>query len=117
MQSQERRKHHRLPLRLQVLCRKVGHAEKKPSIGHTVNVSTGGLLIRTTEETFNHGDLLSIEFSVPPNEGTLDFGEMFSGFAKVIRISDIKHHLTQKKTNSSHFGVAVEFCALPKLCV
>ena len=90
-----------------ISCRKVGSTTNISYDGYTVNVSTGGLYFETPTETFEQGNLLQVELSIPPTSGLLEFGGKIAGFAKVLRTHS---------ASGSH-GVALEFCHPLKLCV
>ena len=108
--EEDRRRHRRLPLKLSVYCQKVGLSGGKLYSGRTINVSPGGMLIEMKGDQLRDGELLSIEMSVPPTEGLLDFGGSFSSYARVIRRHDDGDPL-MSATNT----VALEFCDSPKL--
>jgi len=114
--EKDKRKHQRLPLRLSVLCQKVGRSAGRVYTGNSVNVSPGGMLIEFNGSGLNSGDLLSVEMSVPPKAGLLDYGGRFSSYARVIRI-DSAH--VSKKTRAAAVvqTAALEFCESPKLNV
>ena len=63
---------------------------------------------------FEQGNLVKVEFSIPPAEGLLEFGGKISGFAKVLRTSDIC--TANEEEFSGNYSVALEFCRSPKLC-
>lgn len=110
----ERRRHKRLPLKLSVYCQKVGLSDGKLYAGRTINVSPGGMLLEMKGAVLHDGELLSVEMTVPPTEGLLDFGGSFSSYARVIRTStseNINHPLDQTIVNT----IALEFCESPKL--
>jgi hypothetical protein len=106
----DRRVHKRFPLKLSIFCQKVGLSGNKLIPGRTVNVSPGGLLVEMKGGNLINGELLSVEMSVPPTEGLLDFGGSFSSYARVVR-SD--NH--QDSEESSEKVAALEFCDSPKL--
>ncbi|MFZ9024400.1 MAG: hypothetical protein ACO3BO_06600, partial [Anaerohalosphaeraceae bacterium] len=58
----------------------------------------------------NEGELLSVEMSVPPTEGMLDFGGSLSNHARVVRSNDSE---TPEETPEN--VIALEFCDSPKL--
>lgn len=109
MDSSEKRKFKRLPMILDLSCRKVGTETEKLYKGHTVNVSPGGLYFETAEDSFETGHLLKVELSIPPTAGLLELGGRISGFGRILR--------TNAKLQSGKYGVAVEFCRSPKLCI
>jgi len=78
--------------------------------GRTVNVGPGGMLVEIRSGDVTEGELLSIEMSVPPTEGLLDFGGMLSSHARVVR-SDGQgaSEETVEKV------IALEFCDSPTL--
>ena len=110
MDIDEKRKYKRLSVGLELSCYKVGSAAEKLYAGRTVNVSPGGLYFQTTADAFQPGNLLRVELSVPPTTGLLEFGGRISGFAKVLRTSNIC-----ESTSSGRYGVALEFCRTPRL--
>ena len=107
----EKRKYKRLPVALDLSCRKIGSLGDKFHTGCTVNVSPGGLYFETAAHTFKPDDMLRVELSIPPTAGQLEFGGRISGFARVLRTHDICG-----RPDSAMYGVALEFCRSPKLC-
>lgn len=105
MDRSEKRNHRRLGAKYNISCRKVGSTGSISCEGNTVNVSTGGLYFETANDTFEHGDLLKVELSIPPTSGLLEFGGKIAGFAKVLRTDSA----------SGKYGVALQFCHPPKL--
>jgi hypothetical protein len=108
--EENRRRHKRLPLKLSIFCQKVGLAGGRIISGKTVNVSPGGMLVEMKSNDISYGELLSVEMSVPPTEGLLDFGGSFSSYARVVRLQKEEEH-----DNTSEKIVALEFCDSPKL--
>lgn len=109
---EERRRHKRFPLKLSIFCQKVGLSDGRLYTGRTINVSPGGMLVEMKGGDISDGQLLSVEMTVPPTEGLLDFGGSFSSYARVVR-SDAG--TSQEPTTEKTF--ALEFCDLPKLRV
>ena len=109
MDRPEKRQHRRLGAQYNISCRKVGSTADTSYDGFTVNVSPGGVYFETeTEtETFMPGNLLTVELSIPPTSGLLEFGGKIAGFAKVLRTDSA----------SGRYGVALQFCHPPKLCI
>jgi hypothetical protein len=112
MNSSEKRKFKRLPIALGLSCRKVGSTAEKLHKGCTVNVSPGGLYFVTADDAFMPGNLLKVELSIPPTAGLLEFGGKIAAFAKVLRTSNLSDTLSSNK-----YGVALQFCQSPKLCM
>ena len=106
----EKRKQQRLPIKLDLTCRKIGSAQEKCHTGRTLNASPNGLYFQTAAGEFKPGNLLNVELSIPPTTGLLEYGGRISGLARVLRIEDV--HLTEGR--SALYGVAVEFCHSPK---
>lgn len=115
MDRTEKRKHKRLGSKFDISCRKVGSTAEQIYTGRAVNVSCGGLYFETTAETFKQGNLLKIELSIPPRPGLLEFGGKLAGFAKVLRADNICDSATD--LSSGRYGVALQFCRPPKLCI
>jgi c-di-GMP-binding flagellar brake protein YcgR len=107
--DQDRRRHKRIALKMTVCCQKVGLSDGRLYSGRTVNVSPGGMLIEMKSPGLKDGELLSVEMSVPPTEGLLDFGGSFSSYARVVRTSD------KPQPYDPDNAVALEFCDSPKL--
>jgi c-di-GMP-binding flagellar brake protein YcgR len=108
--EEDRRRHRRFPLKLSILCQKVGLSGGELVSGRTVNVSPGGMLVKVNGGDVAEGELLSIEMSVPLSEGLLDFGGMLSSHARVVRSDN--HGGAEE---SSEKVVALEFCDSPTL--
>jgi hypothetical protein len=68
-----------------------------------------------TIATFEPGNLLEVELSIPPTPGVLEFGGKMAGFARVIRAQNIGASETGERSSGERFGVAVQFCGVPKL--
>ena len=113
----ERRKYQRLPIRLHLLCCKMGTAGEKSYRGCTINVSPGGLYFETPAGIFKPGKLIKIELLIPSKAGVLEFGGLISGFANVLRTINIRDSHTKTRLFTGRYGVAVEFCRPPKLCI
>jgi len=116
MRRSEKRKFKRLPIKLDLSCRKLGSAEDKLYIGSTVNVSPGGLYFETAASAFKPGNLLEIKLSIPPKAGILEFGGKISAFARVLRANNILDSQRDSNLSAERYGVALEFCRSPKLC-
>ena len=105
----ERRKHKRLPLKLSVLCQKIGVSADKVYSGRTVNVSPGGMLIDLNAHDLAFGELVNVALTVPPTEGLLEWGGSFSSYARVVRTG---------RTTAFHepamlHSIALEYCQSP----
>ena len=110
--QENRRRHRRLPVKMAVTCRKAGAASGKKYVGNTHNVCPGGMLIEVSQAQLCAGQLLTVEVSVPPAEGLLEFGGSFSSYARVLRT-----HSPAREINDLNVSqlLAVEFCQPPKL--
>lgn len=106
--EEDRRRHKRISLKLSVCCQKVGLSDGRLYSGRTINVSPGGMLLEMKSSGFRDGELLSVEMTVPPTEGLLEFGGSFSSYARVVRSG--KQPLPIDPDNA----VALEFCDSPK---
>ena len=111
--EEDRRRHGRFPLKLSILCQRVGHSGGKLFTGKTIDVSPGGILAEMKSNELQHGELLSVEMNVPPTEGLLEFGGSFSSYARVVRAHE-EDDSTHLETSLSKV-VALEFCDSPKL--
>ncbi len=114
MESNEKRKFKRLPIKLDLSYRKVDSTAKKSHAGCTVNVSPGGLYFETAADVFKPGSLLKVELSIPPTTGLLESGGSISGLGKVLRAHTISSSRTDTELPSVRSGVALEFCQLLK---
>ncbi len=110
MEESERRKYKRLPLKLGLSCCKVDSAGENSYVGCTVNVSPCGLYFETPSDLFKQDSLLRVKLSIPPTTGLLEWGGRISGFAKVLRTSNICDF-----PSSGRYGVALGFCRSLKL--
>ena len=108
--EEDRRRHRRFPLKLSILCQKVGLSGGELVSGRTVNVSPGGMLVKVNSGEVSEGELLCIEMSVPPTEGLLDFGGMLSSHARVVRSDG--HGVPEEFAERV---IALEFCDSPQL--
>lgn len=111
--DEDRRRHTRIPLKLSIFCQRVGHTSGKLYTGRTINVSPGGILVEMKSNELQEGELLSVEMTIPPTEGLLEFGGSFSSYARVIRNrADVTAALAEAPFAEV---VALEFCESPKL--
>ncbi len=117
MDRSEKRKYKRLGARFNISCREVGSATEQSHTGCTVNVSPGGLYFETESATFKPGSLLELKLSIPPRRGLLEFGGRISGFARVLRADNIYEAARGTDLTFGKYGVAVQFCRSPKLCI
>jgi hypothetical protein len=107
----DRRRHKRIPLKFTVLCQKVGLSDGRFYSGNTVNVSPGGMLVEVPHSQLRDGELVSVEMTVPPTEGLLEYGGNFSGYARVVRVHEPEEMVAPAN------AIAVEFCESPRLRV
>lgn len=108
--EEERRRYRRLPLKLPVLCQKVGVSVSSVYTGTTINVSPGGMLIEMNSGEFRDGEVISVEVSMPPSKELFEFGGSLSGYGKVLRGG-------KKTTTNEHAlirSIAIEFCQSPR---
>ncbi len=117
MDRPEKRTHRRLDAQYDISCRRIGSAADESYLGCTGNVSSGGLYLETVADAFERGDLLKVELTVPPTPGLLEFGGKIAGFAKVLRADKICDDFGSKRAASGKYGVALQFCRPPKLCL
>ena len=115
MDRDERRKYKRLGAKYDISYREVGSTTERTHAGRTINVGTGGLYFESKDVSFKPGSLLEVELSIPPKRGLLEFGGRISGFAKVLRTDSISAE--GKALASGKYGVAVQFCRSPRLCL
>ncbi len=113
----DKRRHRRLRLPYHMSCRKVGSKADKTYSGRAVNVSTGGLYFETAGELFGRDDLLKVALEIPPTAGQLEFGGKLTGYANVLRAERILDNHASADSASNKYGVAVQFCRPPKLCL
>jgi hypothetical protein len=111
-ETQDRRYHQRLPLRLNVLCQTVGLSGGRSYSGSTVDVSTGGMLVEMNEPGLNEGQLISVEVSVPPTTGLMEYGGRLSSYARVCRIDQEQMEQIELSKAGSK-AIALEFCDCP----
>ena len=116
MEEKNRRSHERLPLKLAVICQKVGVSGGQVYTGNTVNVSPGGILLEINSEGLCGGDLVSVDMSVPPAEGFFEYGGRFSSYARVVRVEE-GSDMGRSSSDTMLQTIALEFCELPKLRV
>jgi len=111
-----RRRYQRQPLRCTELCQKVGQEGGTVYAGNTINVSPSGVLAEFGDCHLEDGELVSVDMTVPPTEGLLEYGGRLSSYARVIRV-DQRHSLATTQSRSITRAVALEFCESPKLRV
>lgn len=110
MRSVEKRKYKRLPIKLDLLCHRAGSVAKDVHTGCTMDVSSGGLYFETATDVFKLGNMLTVELSIPPTAGLLEFGGSVSGLGKVVRTQTICDSATDTDLISAKSGIALEFC-------
>ncbi len=112
--DEDRRGHKRIPLKLSIFCQRVGQFGGKLFTGRTINVSPGGMLVEMKNDGLQDGELLSVEMSVPPTGGMLEFGGSFSNYARVVRM-EMEDKDKESGQSFAAKCVAMEFCDSPKL--
>jgi hypothetical protein len=117
MDRPERRRDRRLGASFDISFYKVGSTANEPYDGHTVNVGPGGLYVETTARMVSPGDMLRVELSIPPTPGLLEFGGKIAAFAKVLRADNIGNDTVGGSSTCSKYGVALQFCRRPRLCI
>jgi len=104
----ERRKHRRLCLRTDIVCRRIGSEYNHNFTANSVNISTEGLLVEGTPNTdINAGDLFSIELDIPVADRTDQIGGKVSAYAKVVRIIEAEPKVSKRQ-------IAFQFCTRPQ---
>lgn len=106
MNQTERRKHARLPLKMEIFCHRVDNGRRLAS-GQTRDISTGGLCMHTSVVNIKEGELMSYSMVVPFDDLMVDIGEQLEGFARVLRVEPID--------SSNESIVSMQFCNRPKL--
>ena len=115
MDTIEKRKYKRLPIKLDLLCRTIDSGGKESHTGSTTNVSPGGLYFETASDVFKPGNLLQVELSIPPTTGLLESGGSISGIGNVLRTYTIGSSGNESEESILRSGVALEFCQPLKL--
>jgi len=115
MDTIEKRKYKRLPIKLDLSYRTVDSPGEKTHTGSTTNVSPGGLYFETAADMFKPGHMLSVDLSIPPTTGLLESGGSISGLGKVLRTHTIRSSDKVMEEASLKSGVALEFCQPLKL--
>ena len=110
---EDRRRHGRFPLKLSIFCQRVGQPGGKLFTGRTIDVGPGGILVEMKSHELQDGELVSVEMTVPPTEGLLEFGGSFSSYARVVRVHP-EGDIAAVETPFSKV-IALEFCDSPKL--
>jgi hypothetical protein len=106
--EQERRKHRRLPIRTDILCKKIGDEYIHNFKANSLNISTAGLLAEMAHYAeINAGDLYNLELEVPLEDNAdLANGKMWA-YGKVIRVEQSEQRTGRKQ-------IAFEFCTRPR---
>jgi hypothetical protein len=103
-----------MPIALEVSCRKVSRLAAKSAQARTVNASPGGVYVETADAVTT-GDLVEMEFFVPPTTGVLESGGVISGQARVVRVDAAAGGEKHSGSFARTHGLAVEFCQPPRL--
>ena len=117
MIGSERRSKSRWPIKLDLLYYRTDLNTGGSHRGRTVNVSTSGAYFETQVSTLSRGNLLEIVFDIPPRAGVLEFGGSMAAVACVVRTDKISNLSEKGAFRSRKYGVAVEFCQSPQLCL
>lgn len=91
--------------------------DDKSHNGRTANVGSGGLYFETSADVFEPGELLNVELTLPPTSGLLEFGGKIMGYAHVLRAERLSGDQADTDPPCDRYGVAIQFCRRPKLCV
>ena len=117
MDRTEKRKYHRLGAKFGISCRKIGSSVSQSHEGYTINISPGGMYLRTTSDIFQRGDLLKVELRLLPTSSFLEFGGKMEAFARVLRTDNKIVPPASDELSGNSYGVALQFCRPPKLCI
>ena len=116
MEGMEKRRFNRLPITLDLSCRRVDSATEVLHEGRTINVGPGGIYFQTFSRVLEPGHLVKIDLSIPPTEGLLEFGGRISGLAKVLRTGCPIESSELITADDECHGVAAEFCQPLRVC-
>jgi hypothetical protein len=104
----ERRRHKRLPVRMGILCKKVGSLHTQAFNGSTIDICPDGVLAENSQNAVTDvGELFTIELDMLDIGGTEQFNNKVSAYARVIRIVD-----SEQKTGKKQ--IAFQFCTRPQ---
>jgi len=67
--------------------------------------------INDHEQVYQNNELLSVNMTVEPGEGILEYGGKLSSYARIVRIRTSP----KRGNNTSKTRLALRFCELPKL--
>ena len=116
METIDRRRHRRLPMRLDLSWRPIDGQPARLCKAHTVNVASGGLYFESDETELDVGNLAEVRLSIPPKAGVLELGGTISVPARVVRVDNMGNSHEGSASGGGQ-GVAVEFCLRPRLCM
>ncbi len=104
----ERRRHKRLPVRMGILCKKVGSLHNQAFSGSTIDICPNGLLAESSQNAVTDmGELFTLELDIPDTDSTDRFGSKVSAYARVIRTIDAEQKTGKKQ-------IAFQFCTRPQ---
>ena len=107
--SQEKRQHRRLAVRLALGYRKVNSDPDTAYHSMTKNVSTGGVYFETTDENLNPGDMLKFELGVPPGDDRFPKNMKITTTGEIRRRVVLDGSINDNGITYSRFGVAAKF--------
>jgi hypothetical protein len=104
----EMRRHKRLPVRMRILCKKVGSLHDQAFNGSTVDICPDGLLAESSQNAVTDvGELFTLELDISDTDSTDRFSSKVSAYARVIRTVD-----DEQKTGKKQ--IAFQFCTRPQ---
>lgn len=112
--ERERRKHRRLPIKLTVMYQAMDSENRALQRGDTLNVSTGGLLMETCQESvpMEIGHLVKVDLRIEPTDELFEMGGQMSGVARVTRIlNTLSESYTPIQPEKNR--IALQFCQRP----
>jgi hypothetical protein len=109
LNSQERRSHRRLEIRLPLEYQRAGLGRANVSRTMTINVSTGGVYFETASEDIKVGDKLTLELAVPPGDGRFPQHSRIITVGQVVRTSVIDGRPNDQGHTFTRHGVAARF--------
>jgi len=99
-----------LPIRTEILCRRIGAEQSHDFTANSVNISTAGLLVESVfmlKTEVSTGELFNLQLEVPDVASAELIGSKVCAYGRVIRIVDVP-----QKTGTRQ--IAFQFCTRPQ---
>ncbi len=112
---EDNREYRRLSIKMPFKYQRKLEGRSAVQHGVTKNISTGGMYFETAKDTFQPGELLTIELDVSENEGYFPTNSSIQAVGEVVHITPVPDLSSSDNHGYYKNGVGIRFCDSLKL--